>query len=168
MLLMLIQTFQLPDFLLALEATELRPQTSPKRYKSPSASEGITNPRSRVAADKLRYEPYDPPRPATKLIRRPSSASVHSLTSSSRSGRSNSTSSLSPGQQVAERGGNAIVDDDAEDGLSRTLTPGALALAVHEPDFSISGSIMGPGPQVGSELIGEIWPHLICLDSVGT
>ena len=150
---------------MALEVSEPRSQTSPQRYKSPNAAEGVTNPRSPVAAGKLRYEAYDPPRPAAKLIRRPSSTSVHSHPPSSRSGRSNSTSSHSQRRHGTTSGIDAVSHDDADDRLSRTLTAGDLALAAHEPDFSKSGS-MGSGPQVRAPLF--CWRYMTFISPIST
>ncbi|KAF8583200.1 ARM repeat-containing protein [Ramaria rubella] len=130
----------LPDFLLALETAELGPHdmsSAPDRSPIVSDSGSGRKSLSPGARGVLRYEAYEPPRPARKLARRRSSAtSIDSHVTNSHSGHSGSSSSSH--RRSREYDAKLENDADSDDGLSRTLTAGDLALAAHEPNFAES------------------------------
>lgn len=123
---------------MALETEELHAQESPPtKHRSGHDSVGSEKTRSPSAQGKLRYEAYEPPPPAFRLSRRASSVtSADSHAISSHSSHSDSITPYSPsGELQSVAFGTA---GDSQDGLSRTLTAGDLALAAHEHDFSRS------------------------------
>ncbi|KAF8511557.1 armadillo-type protein [Hysterangium stoloniferum] len=119
----------LPDFILALETAEKSTVELSKITSSSRIDVQLTNPKG-----KLRYDAYEPPRPAPKFSTRRSSS--HSLSS-----RSNRSESIAPSSSSYSRERSVFgPDDDAEKKLSRTLTAGDLALAAHDPAFAVAAS----------------------------
>ncbi|KAJ3492134.1 hypothetical protein NLI96_g234 [Meripilus lineatus] len=102
----------LPDFLVALEAysAEQRPSTSGSSSVPTSPERSSSRLSQSTTTSKLRYAAYDPPKVTSKL-RRLSTSSSHS----------NSTV--------------GIHRRDSEESLSRTFTPGELALAAGRPQL---------------------------------
>ncbi|TFY59621.1 hypothetical protein EVG20_g7714, partial [Dentipellis fragilis] len=122
----------LPEFLTALESHLIRPSTgaaAPSSWRSRSSSAS-----SRVhPGNKLRYTAYDPPPPASRLRHPPSVA----RTSSSRSATSldySDRDDARPGSALSGRGPRS------DDGLSRTVTAGELALAAGSQELRNFGS----------------------------
>ncbi|KAA1478331.1 ARM repeat-containing protein [Dentipellis sp. KUC8613] len=144
----------LPDFLAALESHLIRPSTgaaaAPSSRRSRSSS---ANSRAHPGT-KLRYTAYDPPPPASRLRHPPS---VTRTTSSSRSATSldySDRDDARPGSALSGRGPRS------DDGLSRTVTAGELALAAGSPELRNIGS-----PKVRRATLSTFWCVLFLSES---
>ena len=125
---------------MALETAELHAHESPPipRHSSTDSEQS----RSPSARGKLRYEAYEPPPPASRLTPRRRASSVTSVDSHGASSQSSHSDLTNPYSHFREpRIIGFKTAKDPEDGLSRTLTAGDLAMAAHELNFSRSGLV---------------------------